>query len=70
MTKAEALAQALLGRHITVQVKYEYGTRRIYPLCDAARLFARIAGSKTLSRENIERIKMLGFRVEGTGEAP
>jgi hypothetical protein len=54
---------SLSGLHITVEVKNNYGSEHIYPLCSDAKLFARLAGTKTLTRESIECIKALGFDV-------
>lgn len=49
---------------ITVRIVTQYGNERIFPACANAELFASIAGTKTLSRANIEHIKALGFAVE------
>lgn len=49
---------------IRVEIKTLYGTERIYPVCTIAHRFARLLEKKTLSRDNIEIIKSLGFTVE------
>jgi hypothetical protein len=49
---------------IQVQVKTVYGVDKIYPICEDAKTFASIAGTKTLSCRDVENIKNLGFRVE------
>lgn len=49
---------------VTVEIKSNYGREAIYPVNEAARHFARIAGTKTLSRANIETIKALGFTIK------
>ena len=41
-----------------------YGNERICPVNDVAVTFARIAGTKTLTREVIAHIKALGVKVE------
>ena len=46
---------------ITVEIKTEYGQERIYPGCDEAKSFAKIAGTKTLTRETCKLIKQLGY---------
>ena len=46
---------------ITVEIKTEYGQERIYPVCDEAKSFAKIAGTKTLTRETCKLIKQLGY---------
>lgn len=48
---------------IQVILKSQYGNDRIFPHCEKAHAFAAIAGNKTLSKENIECIKALGFCV-------
>lgn len=48
---------------ITVQVRNIYGVQTIYPVCSKAQLLARIAGTKTLTREAVSSIKSLGYTV-------
>ena len=48
---------------IIVKITQNYGTEVIYPVCQAAFLFARIAGTKTLTNETIAKIKALGYTV-------
>lgn len=48
---------------ITVELKNIYGIQTIYPACHQSRLFADIAGTKTLTRAAIDKIKKLGFTV-------
>lgn len=50
-------------REITVQIKSVYGNEAIYPICPQAKLFAEIAGTKTLTRTTINLVKDLGFKV-------
>lgn len=49
---------------ITVEIKTVYGADNIYPVCDSAKTFAKIAGTKTLTRETIKLVKELGYTVE------
>ena len=49
---------------ITVELKSIYGVQTIYPACHASKLFAQIAGTKTLTRAAVASIKALGFTVE------
>ena len=49
---------------ILVQIKSVYGNERIYPICENAKLFASIAGTATLTREVLAKIKQLGYTVE------
>jgi hypothetical protein len=50
--------------NITVRIKQVYGRDTIYPVCETAQTFARLAGTKTLSEYAISQIKQLGFKVD------
>ena len=49
---------------IIVSIKDVYGVRKIYPVCDTAKLFAELAGTITLTAQAVEVIKELGYEVE------
>jgi len=49
---------------ITVTIRDVYGLQTIYPHCDKAKLFARLAGTKTITRHALETIKALGYLIE------
>ena len=49
---------------ITVEIKDVYGSRVVYPACEAAKSFARIAGTKTLTPAALREIEALGFGIE------
>jgi len=49
---------------ITVQIKTNYGSEAIYPICKMAEGFAAIAGTKTLTRQTLRMIKNMGFEIE------
>jgi len=49
---------------ITVQIKSTYGNENIYPVCDTAKLFADVAGTKTLTLNIIERLKKAGYSIQ------
>ena len=49
---------------ITIEVRDIYGIRTLYPACNTAKLFARLAGTKTITRHALETIKALGYTVE------
>ena len=53
---------------IKVQVREVYGNPTVYPACPQALLFARIAGTKTLTHEKLCLIEALGYTIEA--EAP
>lgn len=48
---------------ITIEIKNQYGNERIFPACPTAAIFAGIAGTKTLTRDNLAAIKALGYEV-------
>lgn len=48
---------------IEVEVRDVYGVKKYYPVCDKAHIFARIAGTVTLTRETIKYIKELEYAV-------
>jgi len=49
---------------IQVSVRLVFGNEKIYPVCEKARMFAKLVKQKTLTREDIQKIKMLGFQIE------
>jgi len=48
---------------ITVSIKNNYGKEVIYPVCRVAKLFADIAGQKTLTTRVIADIKQMGVTI-------
>jgi hypothetical protein len=48
---------------ITVRITSVYGAKTVYPVCETAKIFADIAGTKTLKPETINLIKKLGYTV-------
>jgi hypothetical protein len=52
---------------ITVEFKQVYGNDLCYPVCDKAKLFAKLCNRKTLSVGDIETIKQLGYAIEVKG---
>jgi hypothetical protein len=49
--------------NITVQIRQVYGNETVYPVCEKAKLFALIAGTKTLTLQAIAQIKLLGYEI-------
>ena len=49
--------------NIQIEIKNHYGNTMYYPACDKSRLLARLAGTKTLTREAIRTIQELGYHV-------
>lgn len=48
---------------VQIQVRNVYGVPKIYPVNNAAQVFANIAGKKTLDQADLANIKALGFLV-------
>lgn len=46
---------------ITVRITSSYGQRRVYPVCDTAKLLARLTNTETFTDRHIEVIKSLGY---------
>lgn len=55
---------------IKVKAVNQYGQWAYYPDCDRARVFAQIAGTKTLTANVIFYIKSLGYVVDISTEKP
>ena len=53
---------------LIVSKKNVYGVERVYPVCNKAKLFARISGNKILLPEDIELIKKLGYNLTTESE--
>ena len=49
--------------NIIIQIKSIYGVRQAYPVNDTAKTFAAIAGTKTLTAQDLRRIQSLGFEI-------
>jgi len=48
---------------ITVTQAFVYGKKQVYPRCDKSKIFAQIAGTSTLTKQIVLRIKELGYKV-------
>ena len=46
---------------IFVEVKNVYGVQTVYPVCDQAKFFAALAGTKTLTSQAIKLIRQAGY---------
>lgn len=49
---------------IQVTIKNVFGNDNIYPVCDTAKLFAKLASTKTLTNHALDTIKAAGYTVE------
>jgi hypothetical protein len=54
---------------IKIEMRNVYGETKAYPVCTAAKLFADIAGTKTLTRHTLRSVLALGYSVETVGHA-
>ena len=50
-----------MSTNLIVEKKNVYGIERVYPVCNKAKLFARISGNKTLLDEDRKLIAELGY---------
>jgi hypothetical protein len=50
--------------NITVQIVYQYGNRRVFPVCETARKLAALAGHATFTNGDIGLLKELGYTIE------
>lgn len=48
---------------IEIRIQNVYGNDLIYPVCDKAKVFASMLGTKTLTRSAIDHIKRLGYEI-------
>lgn len=55
--------------NITVQIRTVYGNELIYPADNNARVFCFLMGKKTMSRQDISKIKELGYTINVQQEA-
>ena len=55
---------------IIIKLKSVYGLQTYYPFCDKAKLFAKIAGTTTLTRHAITDIKKLGYEIHIKTDVP
>lgn len=53
-----------MNNELLVEVDRVYGKKTVYPLCDKAKLFASLSGTKTLTPHAIDCIKALGYTLK------
>ena len=53
----------MLEQEITIEIKNVYGEDKAYPVCDKAKLFTDIAGSRTLRSADLNYIQQLGYKI-------
>ena len=49
---------------IIVKKEFKFGSERIYPVCENAKIFCKISNGKILIPRILELIKELGYEVE------
>ena len=49
---------------IQIEMKEVYGETKVYPVCQKAKIFSKIAGTKTLTKGVLENIERLGYQLE------
>ena len=53
-----------MSKSILIEVKSQYGNNVIYPACDNAETFAKLAGTKTLTKHTLELVEQLGYKID------
>lgn len=48
---------------VEIQIREVYGASKFYPANDTAKIFAEIAGTKTLTKNTLDKIKRLGIDI-------
>ena len=48
---------------ITIRLDKNYGIETAYPFCEQAKLFAKIAGTKTLTHNTLRDVQALGYEI-------
>lgn len=55
-----------MSKQILVNIVPSYGKWVYYPMCDGAKAFAAIAGTKTLTEPTLAQIKRLGYEIKAS----
>jgi len=53
-------------KQILVNIVPQYGKWVYYPVCDSAKAFAAIAGTRTLTEPTLAQIKKLGYEIKAS----
>jgi hypothetical protein len=56
-------------KKIEVIIEPQYGKWVYYPVCDDAKAFAAIAGTKTLTEPTLVQIKKLGYEIKASAKS-
>jgi len=50
-------------KEITLEIRSVFGTKKAYPICNDAKLFAALVGQTTLTKDNVKKIEALGYQI-------
>ncbi len=50
-------------KSIKIQIRSVYGRDTIYPACETSKMFAALAGTKTLTEDAMRIIKAAGYQI-------
>ena len=64
MTKSISDLLSDIGEPLRVSIRAPYGNEVIRPECERSKKFAELLGQKTLTRENVEKLKSFGYSFE------
>lgn len=54
----------MTSRSIKIEIRNVYGEDKAYPVCQDAEIFARLAGTKTLTRATLANVLALGYAID------
>lgn len=57
-------AKSIRGSVVSIRLESKYGRKLIYPADKNAEAFATLCGAKTFSKEQVQAIEDLGFKIE------
>jgi len=53
-----------MSKSILIEIKHSYGRKVIYPACNNAETFAKLAGTRTLTADALALIEQLGYTID------
>ena len=53
-----------MSKTILIRIESKYGRKLLYPANETANEFASMLGSKTLSRNGLERMESMGYKIQ------
>ena len=67
-TCADTYSPRRAERPLHITIKDQYGVKVAHPKCAHAQLFAKLAGTKTLTAHSLALIEQLGYTINATME--